>query len=136
LELEITESIFLQNSEAVLAILCQLGELGVGISMDDFGTGYSSLGYLHSFPFDKIKIDRSFIRDLPANQNSAAIVRAICGLARSFGASTTAEGVETDAQLTQMKAEGCTDVQGYIFSKPLPANEIPALLERLLAAPK
>ena len=104
--------------------------------MDDFGTGYSSLGYLHSFPFDKIKIDRSFIRDLPANQNSAAIVRAICGLARSFGASTTAEGVETDAQLTQMKAEGCTDVQGYIFSKPLPANEIPALLERLLAAPK
>lgn len=136
LELEITESIFLQSSEETIAILCQLGELGVRISMDDFGTGYSSLGYLHSFPFDKIKIDRSFIRDLPANQNSAAIVRAICGLARSFGASTTAEGVETDDQLIQMRAEGCTDVQGYIFSKPLPASDIPALLERLLAGPK
>lgn len=136
LELEITESIFLQDSESNLALLSQLGELGVKISMDDFGTGYSSLAYLRSFPFDKIKIDRSFIRDLPASKSSLAIVRAICGLARSFGATTTAEGVETDDQLTQIRAEGCTDVQGYIFSKPLPASEIPALLERLLLAPK
>lgn len=136
LELEITESIFLQDSETNLAVLVQLGDLGVKISMDDFGTGYSSLGYLRSFPFDKIKIDRSFIRDLPTSQSSVAIVRAICGLARSFGASTTAEGVETDDQLTQIRAEGCTDVQGYIFSKPLPASEIPALLARLLPAPK
>ena len=136
LELEITESIFLQDSESNLALLGELGDLGVKISMDDFGTGYSSLGYLRSFPFDKIKIDRSFIRDLPTSQSSVAIVRAICGLARSFGASTTAEGVETDDQLMQIRAEGCTDVQGYIVSKPLPAREIPALLARLLPAPR
>ncbi|MBS0441191.1 MAG: EAL domain-containing protein [Proteobacteria bacterium] len=130
LELEITESIFLQGSEANLALLCKLGELGVRISMDDFGTGYSSLGYLRSFPFDKIKIDRSFIRDLPASESSVAIVRAVCGLARSFGASTTAEGVETDEQFTQVRVEGCNEVQGYIVSKPLPASEVQALLAR------
>jgi diguanylate cyclase (GGDEF)-like protein len=135
LELEITESIFLQDSDANLAQLTQLGELGVRISMDDFGTGYSSLSYLRSFPFDKIKIDRSFVRDLPDSQSSVAIVRAVCGLARSFGASTAAEGVETDDQLMQIKAEGCTEVQGYVFSKPLPAREIPALLARVFEAP-
>ena len=132
LELEITESIFLQGSESNLATLSQLAGLGVRISMDDFGTGYSSLSYLRSFPFDKIKIDKSFISDLATSQSSVAIVRAVCGLARSFGASTTAEGVETDEQLTQIIAEGCTEVQGYIFSKPIPAGEIPALLARLL----
>jgi diguanylate cyclase (GGDEF)-like protein len=136
LELEITESIFLQGSESNLAILGQLGDLGIKISMDDFGTGYSSLAYLRSFPFDKIKIDKSFIRDVSTSQSSMAIVRAVCGLARSFGASTTAEGVETDDQLTQIRAEGCTEVQGYFFSRPLPAREIPALLARLLPAPK
>lgn len=133
LEVEITESIFLKDSESNLVVLARLGKLGVRISMDDFGTGYSGLGYLHSFPFDKIKIDSSFVRDLPTCQSSAAIVRAVCGLARSFGASTTAEGVETDDQLTQIRAEGCTEVQGYIFGKPLPAREIPALLARLAA---
>lgn len=132
LELEITESIFLRGSEANLGLLSQLGELGVRISMDDFGTGYSSLSYLRSFAFDKIKIDKSFIRDLPASESSVAIVRAVCELARSFGASTTAEGVETDSQLTQIREEGCTEVQGYMFSRPLPAREIPALLARLL----
>lgn len=131
LELEITESIFLQGSESNLALLGQLGELGVKIAMDDFGTGYSSLSYLRSFPFHKIKIDKSFIRDLSTSQSSVAIVRAVCGLARGFGASTTAEGVETDDQLTQIQAEGCTEVQGYFFSKPLPASDIPALLARL-----
>lgn len=136
LELEITESIFLQDNESNCALLSQLGALGVNISMDDFGTGYSSLSYLLSFPFDNIKIDQSFIRDLSTNQNSAAIVRAICELARSFGVSTTAEGVETDDQLTRIRAEGCTEVQGYIFSKPLIAGEIPALLARLLPMPK
>ena len=136
LELEITESIFLQDNESNCALLSQLGALGVNISMDDFGTGYSSLSYLLSFPFDNIKIDQSFIRDLSTNQNSAAIVRAICELARSFGVSTTAEGVETDDQLTRIRAEGCTEVQGYIFSKPLVAGEIPALLARLLPMPK
>ena len=135
LELEITESIFLQGSDGNLAVLSQLGDLGVKISMDDFGTGYSSLSYLRSFAFDKIKIDKSFIRDLTTSQSSAAIVRAVCGLARSFGASTTAEGVETDSQLAQIRAEGCTEVQGYIFSRPVPADEIPALLARPLPAP-
>lgn len=135
LELEITESIFLQGTEVNLAQLGELGELGVRISMDDFGTGYSSLSYLRSFPFDKIKIDRSFVRDLPNNQSSVAIVHAVCALARSFGASTTAEGVETDDQLMQIRAEGCTEIQGYIISKPLPATEIPVLLARQSAAP-
>ena len=134
LELEITESIFLHGSESNLAVLSQLGALGVKISMDDFGTGYSSLSYLRSFAFDKIKIDKSFIRDLSTSESSVAIVRAVCGLARSFGASTTAEGVETESQLAQIRAEGCTEVQGYIFSRPLPADEIPALLARLLPA--
>jgi diguanylate cyclase (GGDEF)-like protein len=134
LELEITESVFLQDNESNLVLLGHLGDLGVKISMDDFGTGYSSLGYLRSFPFDKIKIDRSFICDLATSQSSVAIVQAVCSLARSFGASTTAEGVETDAQLMRIRAEGCTEVQGHIFSRPLPAREIPALLARLLPA--
>lgn len=136
LELEVTESIFLQGSEANCELLGRLGGLGVKISLDDFGTGYSSLRYLRSFNFDKIKIDKSFIRDLSTSQSSVAIVRAVCGLARSFGASTTAEGVETDDQLAQIRAEGCTDMQGYVFSMPLPVGEIPAMLARMLPAPK
>jgi len=136
LEVEITESIFLKDSESNLVVLTQLGDLGIKISMDDFGTGYSSLAYLRSFPFNKIKIDRSFIRDLPASQSCTAIVRAVCGLARSFGAATTAEGVETDDQLAQMRAEGCTEVQGYIFGRPMPAAEIPALLAGRLPTPE
>lgn len=130
LELEVTESIFLQGSESNSAILGRLGALGIQISLDDFGTGYSSLAYLRSFSFNKIKIDKSFIRDLATNQSSIAIVRAVCGLARSFGASTTAEGVETDEQLEQLRAEGCSDMQGYFFSKALPVGEIAALLAR------
>lgn len=136
LELEVTESIFLQGSDSNCALLGRLGDLGVQISLDDFGTGYSSLSYLRSFNFNKIKIDKSFIRDLSTSQSSVAIVRAVCGLARSFGASTTAEGVETDDQLAQVRAEGCTDMQGYLFSMPLPVGEIPALLARMLPAPK
>lgn len=136
LELEITESIFLHGNESNRTVLAELGELGVKISMDDFGTGYSSLSYLSSFPFNKIKIDRSFIRDLATSQSSVAIVRAVCELARSFGAATTAEGVETDDQLTHVRAEGCTEGQGYMFGMPLPASEIPALLARLLPAPR
>jgi predicted signal transduction protein with EAL and GGDEF domain len=134
LALEITESIFLQGIESNIAILSEFGKLGVKISMDDFGTGYSSLSYLRSFAFDKIKIDKSFVRDLSTSERSLAIVRAVCELARSFGATTTAEGVETDSQRDQVTAEGCTEMQGYIFSGPLPANEIPALLARVLPA--
>jgi diguanylate cyclase (GGDEF)-like protein len=128
LELEITEAVLLHNNDATLTVLHQLRGLGVRISMDDFGTGYSSLSYLRSFPFDKIKIDRSFVRDLIEKPDSIAIIRAVTGLGQSFGMTTTAEGVETQEQLDQMRAEGCTEVQGYFFSKPMPACEIAQLL--------
>ncbi|WGS23289.1 MULTISPECIES: EAL domain-containing protein [unclassified Bradyrhizobium] len=128
LELEITESVFLAETEANLAILHQLRELGVSISMDDFGTGYSSLSYLRSFPFDKIKIDRSFVKDLARRSDCLAIVRAISGLGRSLKITTTAEGVETIDQLDWLRAEGCNEVQGFLFSAARPASEIGALL--------
>src|SRR5204863_7272702 len=99
LELEITEAVLLQNDEAVVTMLHQLRTLGVRISMDDFGTGYSSLSYLRSFPFDKIKIDRSFIKDIDRNRDSAVIIRAIASLGASLGIETTAEGIETEEQL-------------------------------------
>jgi len=130
LELEITESLFLAETEANLAILHQLRELGVSISMDDFGTGYSSLSYLRSFPFDKIKIDRSFVKDLALRSDCVAIVRAISGLGRSLNITTTAEGVETVDQLDWLRAEGCNEVQGFLFSAARPAAEIEALLFR------
>jgi predicted signal transduction protein with EAL and GGDEF domain len=129
LELEITESLFLAETEANLAILHQLRELGVSISMDDFGTGYSSLSYLRSFPFDKIKIDRSFIKDLAQRSDCVAIVRAISGLGRSLNITTTAEGVETVDQLDWLRAEGCNEVQGFLFSAARPAAEIQELLK-------
>ena len=128
LELEITESIFLAETEANLAILHQLRELGVSISMDDFGTGYSSLSYLRSFPFDKIKIDRSFVKDLAQRPDCGAIVRAISSLGRSLNITTTAEGVETVDQLDWLRAEGCDQVQGFLFSPARPAAEVEQLL--------
>jgi diguanylate cyclase (GGDEF)-like protein len=131
LELEITESALLESTAATIATLDQLRELGVRISMDDFGTGYSSLGYLRSFPFDKIKIDQSFIRDLSDAPESIAIVRAIASLGSSLGMSVTAEGVETADQLRRIEIEGCTEVQGYLFSKPRPAHELQRLLRDL-----
>ena len=130
LELEITESLFLAETEANLAILHQLRELGVSISMDDFGTGYSSLSYLRSFPFDKIKIDRSFVKDLAQRSDCVAIVRAISSLGRSLNITTTAEGVETVDQLDWLRAEGCNEVQGFLFSAAKPAAEVEALLFR------
>ncbi|OQW57190.1 MAG: diguanylate cyclase [Proteobacteria bacterium SG_bin9] len=130
LELEITESLFLADSEANLATLHALRALGVRISMDDFGTGYSSLSYLRSFPFDKIKIDRSFVRDLASRPDCAAIVRAISGLGRSLNITTTAEGVETSDQLDRLRAEGCDQVQGFLFSPALPAQELAALFAK------
>jgi EAL domain-containing protein (putative c-di-GMP-specific phosphodiesterase class I) len=104
--------------------------LGVSISMDDFGTGYSSLSYLRSFPFDKIKIDRSFIKDIAERSDCVAIVRAISGLGRSLNITTTAEGVETIGQLDWLRAEGCNEVQGFLFSAAKPAAEVQALLSR------
>jgi predicted signal transduction protein with EAL and GGDEF domain len=124
LELEITETLLLEKSEHVLATLHALRALGVRISMDDFGTGYSSLSYLRSFPFDKIKIDRSFVHDLDANTDSQAIVRAIVSLGTSLGITITAEGVETESDLARLQAEGCNEGQGYLFSKARPAKDI------------
>jgi diguanylate cyclase (GGDEF)-like protein/PAS domain S-box-containing protein len=130
LELEITESLFLAETEANLAILHQLRGLGISISMDDFGTGYSSLSYLRSFPFDKIKIDRSFVKDIAERPDCVAIVRAISGLGRSLNITTTAEGVETTDQLDWLRAEGCNEVQGFLFSAAKPAAEVEVLLSR------
>jgi diguanylate cyclase (GGDEF)-like protein len=128
LELEITESVLLQNNDATLAMLHQLRALGVRIAMDDFGTGYSSLSYLRSFPFDKIKIDRCFVADLSGESEDAlAILRAVAGLGRSLGIATTAEGVETKEQLERVREEGCTEMQGYFFSRPRPIEEIERL---------
>jgi diguanylate cyclase (GGDEF)-like protein/PAS domain S-box-containing protein len=132
LELEITETVLLQDDRAVLDVLHQMRELGAKISMDDFGTGYSSLSYLRSFPFDKIKIDRSFIRELGKEKSDCvAIIRAVTRLGRSLGMITTAEGVETEEQLEILRAEDCTQVQGYLFSPPRPARDIPAILKKL-----
>jgi diguanylate cyclase (GGDEF)-like protein len=131
LELEITETALLQDDEILLASLHQLRGLGVRIALDDFGTGYSSLKYLRSFPFDKIKIDRSFVKELGIRSDCAAIVRAVAELGRSLAMTTTAEGVETEAQFAQVKQAGCTEVQGYLFSKPRPARELASLIRAL-----
>ncbi len=154
LDLEITETILLQNTTSVMEILHGLHDLGVRVSMDDFGTGYSSLRYLHLFPFDKIKIDRSFINDLrgvpdhaasvaapdvvlPSARSAATIVRTVIGLGRNLGMSTTAEGVETAEQFAHLCQDGCTEVQGYFISAPRPADEVEALRQRLdVALPK
>jgi len=124
LEIEITETVLLHNRETTLAVLHQLRALGVRIAMDDFGTGYSSLTYLQCFPFDKIKIDRSFVKDITENTGSLNIVRAVAALAKGMGMTATAEGVETSEQLERIASEGCTEMQGFLFSRPLPALEI------------
>ncbi|MCJ2039136.1 EAL domain-containing protein [Methylobacterium sp. J-059] len=134
LEVEITEGVLLQHSEKTLQTLHRLRELGVRVSMDDFGTGYSSLSYLRSFPFDKIKIDRSFVSDLSGKRDGEAIIRAIAGLGKSLGMTTVAEGVETADQMERIRAEGCTDVQGYLISKPVPASEVLKFLSADLTA--
>jgi EAL domain-containing protein (putative c-di-GMP-specific phosphodiesterase class I) len=131
LELEITETILLHDSEATLSTLFQLRALGVRIAMDDFGTGYSSLSYLQSFPFDKIKIDRSFVKDIAEGVGSLNIVRAVTAMATGLGMTTTAEGVETSEQLEAVRTEGCTEIQGYLFSRPVPASEVEQLFDRI-----
>jgi diguanylate cyclase (GGDEF)-like protein/PAS domain S-box-containing protein len=128
LELEITETLLLEKSSQVLATLHALRALGVRISMDDFGTGYSSLSYLRSFPFDKIKIDQSFVRDLGANRDAQAIIRSIVSLGKGLGVTITAEGVETEAELSCLRMEGCHEAQGFLFSRARPNAEIMELL--------
>ena len=128
LELELTEQALLSESDTILANLRRLRELGVRLVMDDFGVGFCSLNYLRRFPFDVIKFDRSFIKDIPDQGDAVAIVRAVAGLARSLGMTTTAEGVETQQQLDEIRALGCTDMQGYLFSVPRPVGELSQLL--------
>lgn len=124
LQLEITETVLLQNTFATLATLHELRKLGVQIALDDFGTGYSSLSYLRSFPFDKIKIDRSFIQDLSNGAEPIAIVQAVANLAKCLNMTSTAEGVETQQQMDMLQSMGCTEMQGYLFSRARPASEI------------
>ncbi|OAF17236.1 PAS-domain containing protein [Bradyrhizobium neotropicale] len=133
LELEVTETALLDDSEATIEILHQLRALGVRVSLDDFGVGYSSLSYLRKFPFDRIKIDRSFVGTLGESPESIAIVRTIASLGAVLGVETTAEGVETVEQLDFVRECGCTAVQGYYFGKPCPTAEVRGVIERLSA---
>jgi EAL domain-containing protein (putative c-di-GMP-specific phosphodiesterase class I) len=131
LELEITEAVLIRDDEAALAILHQLRAIGVRIALDDFGTGYSSLSYLKRFPFDKIKIDRCFVSDIAEIDGSSAIVQAVVNIAASRNMTTTAEGVETQAQREILRALGCTEMQGYLFSAARPGPEV----RKLFGAP-
>jgi EAL domain-containing protein (putative c-di-GMP-specific phosphodiesterase class I) len=123
LELEITEAVLLEQNEANIGTLHQLRALGARIAMDDFGTGYSSLSYLRRFPFDKIKIDRSFVFDSIAGQQGEAIIRTIAELGSTLGIATTAEGIETSDQLQLVRRAGCTEGQGYLIGRPCPADQ-------------
>jgi diguanylate cyclase (GGDEF)-like protein len=136
LELEITEGSLLDNTEAVLGILQELKALGVRISMDDFGTGYSSLSYLQKFPFDKIKIDQSFVRGANQGKDADAIIRAVAALGTSLGMTTIAEGVETQEQLERVRAGGCGSVQGYLTGRPLPAAEAASMMSPFASSTK
>jgi diguanylate cyclase (GGDEF)-like protein len=132
LELEITERVLMQKDETVLSVLHQLRSCGIRIALDDFGTGYSSLNYLRSFPFDRIKIDRSFTADIHRSRGGEAIIQAIATLGASLGIDTTAEGVETSEQLDAMRRAGCTEVQGFLLSRPRPASDLPAVFSQFL----
>jgi EAL domain-containing protein (putative c-di-GMP-specific phosphodiesterase class I) len=134
LDLEVTESALMEDTEAVLHTLAQLRDIGVRISMDDFGAGYSSLSYLRRFPFDRIKIDRSFIREMPKSAESGAIVRAIIGLGQNLGVATVAEGVESFELLGVMREEGCAEAQGFVLSRAMPPDEVRAFLDRYTSA--
>jgi EAL domain-containing protein (putative c-di-GMP-specific phosphodiesterase class I) len=128
LELEVTETALLDRDSATRLALGELRAIGVSVALDDFGTGYSSLRYLQAFAFDRLKIDMSFVRDIEDKHDSTSIVRAVLRLARDLGVMTTAEGVETERQRDWLKAEGCTEAQGYLFARPLLAEDLTDLL--------
>jgi predicted signal transduction protein with EAL and GGDEF domain len=131
LELEITESTLMKDAEAATRILTELRSLGVRIALDDFGTGYSSLSYLRRFPFDKIKIDKTFIDDIGKSKSSDAIIRAVIGIAASMDIETVAEGVESREQYQRVDQEGCNLIQGYLFGRPTPIGALPGVIERI-----
>ncbi|HEY6354496.1 MAG TPA: GGDEF domain-containing phosphodiesterase, partial [Burkholderiaceae bacterium] len=133
LRLEITESVAMQRPEQTVALLRELRRLGVGLAIDDFGTGYSSLSYLKQLPLNCLKLDRSFVSDIESDANDAAICAATISLAHNLGLAVVAEGVETAAELSFLRSLGCDGVQGYLFSKPLPAPECAAFIESWLA---
>jgi EAL domain-containing protein (putative c-di-GMP-specific phosphodiesterase class I) len=135
LELETTEAVLLSDAESALALLHKLRELGVRIALDNFGSGYSSLGYLRRFPFDTIKIDRSFVATIENRSEADAILRAAITLGRSLGMRTCAEGVETAEQLAYLRAEGCDELQGFYFGHPVPAAEITRVFAKFADAP-
>ena len=134
LEVEITESVFLEGETSVLNLLHQLRAMGVRVALDDFGTGYSSLSYLRSFPFDKIKIDKSFVNSVAQDESSSAIVRAIVDLANALHMETTAEGVEDRDQLDELRGQGCSSIQGYLFSRPVEADAVIAMIAGPMSA--
>lgn len=129
LELEITESVTMQNTESVQAIFNQFNEMGIDLSIDDFGTGYSSLGYLKQFPFHTLKIDRSFVKDLHSSSQDMAIVNAVITLGKGLNINVVAEGVETEEIRDLLTSLGCEYIQGYLYSKPVPAAEATKLLQ-------
>ena len=133
LEVEITESVIMQHTQLTMDTFQRLGALGVRIAIDDFGTGYSSLSYLKRFPIDILKIDRSFVRDVTTDPDDAAIVQAIIAMARSLKLHVIAEGVETQDQLVFLRAQRCDGLQGNLFSRPLPAEDIVPLFQKKLS---
>jgi EAL domain-containing protein (putative c-di-GMP-specific phosphodiesterase class I) len=136
LELELTESLLVSSEEVMFDVLGELKSMGVRLAIDDFGTGYSSLSYLRQFPVNKLKIDRSFIRDLALNGNDVSITAAIINLAKCLNLKVTAEGVENHAQLTFLRDHGCDEVQGFLFSRPLTTDQISIKLGGMAASPE
>jgi CheY-like chemotaxis protein len=135
LELELTESMLVQNAETAIAVMSELRRIGIRISLDDFGTGYASLSYLKRFPIDTLKIDQSFVREVTSDANSAAIADAIIGMAHSLRLTVLAEGVETEGQLAWLRTRGCDQMQGYLFCKPVPSGELAELLRERRCLP-
>jgi EAL domain-containing protein (putative c-di-GMP-specific phosphodiesterase class I) len=135
IELELTESMLMQDAREAVAVLSQLSEMGAQLAIDDFGTGYSSLSYLKQFPVDKLKLDQSFVRHMTSDHNDAVIAHATINLGHSLGLEVIAEGVETEDQYAYLLAEGCDVIQGYLFGRPVPPAEIEDLLRRQAASP-
>jgi EAL domain-containing protein (putative c-di-GMP-specific phosphodiesterase class I) len=130
LELELTESMVMRHPEQAVRWLTSIKKTGVRLSIDDFGTGYSSLAYLNRFPIDVVKIDRSFIRNVPDSHSDAQITSAVIALGHSLGLNVSAEGAETQAQIDFLRKEGCDEVQGFFYSRPIPADDVRSFLDR------